>query len=342
MTSLTTPPSARRPTPSPEPGVAPPASAPSGPARLVFLGSGAFAVTILEALAGAPEVVLVAVVSAPDRPAGRHGELTPTPVARRAGQLGIALLQPSRIRDPEAIAAIAALHPDVGVLADYGRIVPQAVLDIPPNGILNVHPSLLPRHRGASPIPAAILAGDRETGVTLIRMDAGLDSGPVVAVEAWPLAGMESAPEIEARAAAAGAALVLRSLPGWLAGKLIARPQGEAGATLTRPLRRDDGRLDGARSARELERAVRAYRPWPGSFLETPVGRLAVLAAAVEESERGDAPGGIAADGRGLVLMTAEGRLRLVEVQPAGGRPMSSVEFLRGRGRALAGGPTGD
>jgi len=220
--------------------------------------------------------------------------------------------------------------------------VPHATLDIPPHGILNVHPSLLPRHRGASPIPAAILAGDRETGVTLIRMDAGLDSGPIVAVEAWPLDGTESAPEIEARAAVAGAALVRRALPGWLAGTLPARPQDEAGATLTRPLRRDDGRLDAARPASELERAVRAYRPWPGSFLETRLGRLVVLAAAVEPPERGDVPGRLAADGRGLVLPTADGRLRLLEVQLAGGRRMSSVEFLRGRGRALAGGPTGD
>jgi methionyl-tRNA formyltransferase len=263
-------------------------------------------------------------------------------VARRAGELGIALLQPARIRDPETVAEIAALRPDLGLLADYGRIVPQAVLDIPPHGILNVHPSLLPRHRGASPIPAAILAGDLETGVTLIRMDAGLDTGPVVAVEAWPLDGTERAPEIEARAAVAGAALIRRVLAGWLAGTLPAWPQDEAGATLTRPLRREDGRLDAARPAGELERAIRAYRPWPGSFLETRVGRLAVLAAAVEPPERGDVPGGLAADGRGLVLMTADGRLRLLEVQPAGGRPMSSVEFLRGRGRALAGGPTGD
>lgn len=336
-----TPPSSRRRTPSPEPDVSPAASAPSASIRTLFLGSGPFAVPILEALAEAPEIVVVAVVSAPDRPAGRHGALSPTPVARRARELGIALLQPVRIRDPEAVAAIAALHPEVGVLADYGRIVPPAVLDIPPHGILNVHPSLLPRHRGASPIPAAILAGERETGVTLIRMDAGLDTGPIVAVEAWPLTGTESSPEIEVRAADAGAGLVRRSLPGWLAGTLTVRPQGEAGATLTRPLRREDGRLDGARPARELERAVRAYRPWPGAFLETPVGRLAVLAAAVEPSEPGDLPGGLAADRHGLALMTAHGRLRLLEVQPAGGRPMTAVEFLRGRGRALASGSTG-
>jgi methionyl-tRNA formyltransferase len=336
----TTAPSARRRTPSPEPADRPPASrSVGGPVRTVFFGSGGFALPILEALVGAPDVQVVAVVTAPDRPAGRGGDLSATPVARRARELGLPLLQPARIRDAEAIAAVAAVQPALGILADYGRIIPRAVLDIPTHGILNVHPSLLPRHRGATPIPAAILAGDAETGVTLIQMDTGLDTGPILAVERWPLLGTEAAPEIAARAAGVGARLVLQSLAGWLAGSLAADPQDDTAATLTRPLRREDGRLDATCPARDLERVVRAYRPWPGAFLDTAIGRLAVVAAAVAPSEAADLPGRLIRDGDGLVLGTAEGRLRLVVVRLAGSRELAAAEFLRGRGRGLVDSP---
>ncbi len=338
--TTTAPPSARRRTPSPEPADRPPANRPIGrPARTVFFGSGDFALPILEALLGAPDVHVVAVVTAPDRPAGRGGDLTATPVARRARELGLPLLQPSSIRDPEAIATIAAVRPELGILADYGRIIPTALLDVPIHGILNVHPSLLPRHRGATPIPAAILAGDPETGVTIIRMDVGLDTGPIVAAERWPLLDTETAPEVTARATDVGARLLMRSLAGWLAGSLTVEPQDDARATLTRPLRREDGRLDATRSARDLERVVRAYRPWPGAFLDTPIGRLAVVAATIAPSEAADLPGQLIRDGDGLALATADGRLRLIEVHLAGSREMAAAEFLRGRGHVLVDSP---
>ncbi len=300
----------------------------SPPVRTVFFGSGSFAVPILEALLAAPEVELLAVVTAPDRPAGRRHELTPVPVARRARNRGLAVLQPARVRAPEAIAAIAAIEPGLGVLADFGQIVPPALLAVPRHGILNVHPSLLPRHRGAAPIPATILAGDQKAGVTLMLMDAGLDTGPIVAVESWPLRGNESAPQLETRAAVAGARLLRRSLAGWLAGTLVPRPQPEAGVTLSRPLRREDGRLDPARQAVELERHVRAYQPWPGSFVETPAGRLIVRRASLAPGA--GQPGSLLADGDGLALAAVGGRLRLDEVQLAGRRPMSSAELRRG------------
>ena len=297
----------------------------------IFLGSGSFAVPILEALLAAPETDIVAVVSAPDRPVGRKAVVTPVPVAARARELGLTLLQPERIREPSAAAALAALRPALGVLADYGQIVPSSVLDLPPSGILNVHPSLLPSHRGASPIPAAILAGERETGVTLIRMDAGLDTGPIVAATRWPLTGDETAPELEARAAAAGAALVAATLGPWLRGEIAAREQPAEGVTLTRPLRREDGRLDPSRTAEELERQVRAFQPWPGTFVETEAGRIKVLRAAVEPADGGPAvPGGFR-PGPGLRLRTADGDLVLLEVQPAGGRPMTGEELVLGR-----------
>jgi methionyl-tRNA formyltransferase len=298
--------------------------------RTLFLGSGAFAVPMLDALATAPQVELVGIVSAPDRPSGRRGELTAVPVTRRARELGLPLLQPGRVRAPEAIAAIVDLRPDLGVLADYGQIIPPGLLSIPRHGILNVHPSALPRHRGASPIAATIAAGDAIAAVTLIRMDQGLDTGPVVASTSWPIRGDETAPDLESEAARRGAALLLDTLDDWLAARRPEVPQAATGISLTRPLTRQDGRLDPARGATELERQVRAYQPWPGSYVETGVGRLIVLAAQVAAGEPSDVPGRIEADGDGLALTTVDGRLRLVDVQLAGRRRTDAASLRRG------------
>ena len=315
-------------------------------ARAIFFGSGEFAVPVLEALAAAREVVLVGVVGTPPRPAGRRAVPTATPVARAAAALGCPLLVPEGLRDSAVVAEIAALSPDIGILSDYGKIVPPAILDLPAHGILNLHPSLLPRHRGATPIAAAILAGDAETGVTLFRMDPGMDTGPVVAAERVMLSGGEDGPGLEARLAVVAAGLLRRSLGPWLRGELPAVPQPAAGATVTQPLRRDDGRLDPRLPAANLERQVRAYRPWPGTWLATEAGRLAVLRTAVGEereagrSTAGDAcrptagasPGTVVADGPGLALVAGDGRLlQLLEVQPAGGRAMDGAAFRRGR-----------
>jgi methionyl-tRNA formyltransferase len=302
----------------------------TAPVPTVFFGSGSFAVPVLEALLAAPDVSVVGVVTVPDRPAGRQRVPTPTPVAARARVLGIPVLQPASLRTPEAVQAIRGLGPGLGVLADYGRIVPSSILDLPPAGILNVHPSLLPRWRGASPIPATIQAGDTETGVTVIRMDAGLDTGPIVDVERWVLDGIEDAPGLEVRAATAGADLVRRLLGPWLRGEMSPRPQGELGMTMTRPLRRDDGLLDPTRPAEELERQVRALRPWPGTYVESIAGRIGVLQATVETGAiaHDRVPGRLGPDG----LFAAGGScLVLRTVQPAGGRPMSWAELLRGR-----------
>lgn len=309
---------------------APGRPAPGRPARTVFLGSGAFAVPILDALAAAPEVDLVGVVSAPDRPAGRRAVLTPVPVARRARELDLPLLQPDRLRVTEAVAAVAALRPELGVLADYGQIVPPSVLAIPGHGFLNVHPSALPRHRGASPIPATIASGDPITAVTLIRMDAGLDTGPIVAQESWPLDGTETAQALEVEAARRGAAQLCRTLRPWLDGEIEPVPQDHAAATVTRPLAREDGRLDLIRPAVELERHVRAHVPWPGSFVDTAHGRLIVQEAAVGAAEPGDEPGRLLADADGLALTTSSGRLRLVRAQLAGRRVTDAASLRRG------------
>lgn len=303
--------------------------------RVVFFGSGAFGVPVLDALRTLPTLELVAVVSAPDRPAGRGQAQRATPVVTAARQAGIPLLQPAKLRDPAAVESLAALEPGLGVLADYGRIVPPAVLEVPERGFLNVHPSLLPRHRGASPIPAAIVAGDPETGVSIIEMTSGIDDGPVVAQVRVALAGDEAAPDLEADLAARGAELLAATIGPWLAGVAAARSQDEAAATMTRPLWREDGRLDPAEPAAILERHVRAFAPWPGSFVETDAGRLNVDRASVTESSAGDRPAELVAAGDGLALATADGRLVLDEVRLAGTRRMSGAELRRGRPRLL-------
>jgi methionyl-tRNA formyltransferase len=303
--------------------------------RTVFFGSGSFALPNFRAVAAHPRIELVGVVTAPDRPAGRGKLLRPTPVALEARSTWAPLLQPARLREPEAVEQVAALRPELGVLADFGQIVPQAVLDLPRLGILNVHPSLLPRHRGATPVPATIAAGDAQAGVTIIRMDAGIDTGPIVTQAAWPLAGSETAPELEADAADRGAHLLMRIIGPWIDGAIDLLPQ-EGEATTTRSFRRADGRLDPARTAVELERGVRARAGWPGSFIETPEGRLLVHRATVAPSEPGDEAGRLVRHDRSLALATAEGRLVLDEVQLAGRRSVSGEELLRGHPGLLA------
>lgn len=313
-----------------------------GRARTIFFGSGSFALPALARLAdpgaaGAAAADVVAVVTAPPKPAGRKGELRGTAVAEAAQERGIPVLTPVSLRHEGARAELRALGADLVVLADYGRLIPAAVLELPGHGALNLHPSLLPRHRGASPVAAAILAGDATTGVTLMRMDEGLDSGPILAQRTVPLDGSELAPDLEARLASVAADLLIETLPGWLDGSLTAQPQPEEGATLTRPLRRLDGRLHPERPALELERQVRAYQPWPGSFIEHDGERLIIWRAGVQSGPADGAPDGAPGDlvplGDSLALLTSSGLLRLDEVQPAGKRRMRGADYRRGRRR---------
>ena len=297
-----------------------------GRARTVFIGSGGFGRESLWRLAEHPDVDLVGVVSAPPRVAGRGARTTVTPIHEAARHLEVRpILTPQRLRVPPAVSEILALDPDLVVLADYGQIVPSPLLESR-LGALNLHPSLLPRYRGATPIPAAILAGDTETGVTLMRMDAGLDTGPIVAQTRVALRGDETTPLLEETLEVEAADLLTRYLGPWVRGKITATPQPEDGASLTRPLRREDGRLDPRRPVVELERQVRAYQPWPGSFVETDAGRLVVWRA--EAAPAGPPPATFDEEGFG----TADGsRLRLREVQPAGGNRMMWEAVLRGR-----------
>jgi methionyl-tRNA formyltransferase len=321
-TSPATTRSGRRPAHSPE------ADGGSG-AGIVFFGSGSFAVPILEALVALPDVTIPAVISVPPPEA--------TPVSRRAVALGLEVLVPTSLRDPAFTRGLGASGASAGVLADYGRIVPATIIELFPAGILNVHPSLLPRWRGASPIQATVAAGDACAGVTVIAMDAGIDSGPIVAADGWDLDGSEDGPALRSAAGLRGAALLATVLPAWLAGDRSARPQDDRLATTTRELHRDDGALDPGRPAPELERLVRALRPWPGCHVETEAGRLLVWRARPLEGDPVEPPGMLVRVGDDLALATIGGRLVLEEVQPAGGRRMDGAEFLRGRGRLLPG-----
>jgi methionyl-tRNA formyltransferase len=241
------------------------------------------------------------------------------------------------LRDPAAARAVAALGAEVGALADYGAIVPADLIARFPAGILNVHPSLLPRWRGASPIQATIAAGDARAGVSVIAMDDGIDTGPIVATEAWDIGPTQDAPGLRDLAGTVGGRLLAATIRPWVGGAIIAVPQDPAAATMTRRLQRDDGRLDPGRPAVELERLVRALAPWPGCHIETDAGRLIVVAAHRDDREGADPVGTLVRVGDGLGLVTSDGRLVLDTVQPAGGRPMDAAAFVRGRGRALPG-----
>ena len=279
---------------------------------------------IVQALADHPAVDLLAVVTAPRRVGSRGKEVDP-PVALWAAENEVPTFRPTRLRTESAVEHIRSHQPDLLVLADYGQIVPVELLAIPPHGALNLHPSLLPRWRGASPVPAVILAGDERTGVTLMHMDAGLDSGPIVAQRAVDLDGSELAPELEGRLSAVAADLLNDSLDDWLDGRIQPRAQPPEGVTLTRTLRREDGRIVPTKSAAQLERQVRAYQPWPGSWLDLGGDRLVVWRANATN----------AMPSHGLGLRTPDGVLELVEVQPAGGRRMSAAEYVRGHPAAV-------
>jgi methionyl-tRNA formyltransferase len=298
--------------------------------RAVFFGSGSFGIPILDALLDVPDIDVTAVVSVPDRAAGRRRELTSVPVAARARERELPVLQPTTLRSPETVDRIRGLRADVGVLADFGRIVAADLLGAFPHGILNVHPSLLPRHRGATPIAATIMAGDSETGVTIIRMDAGIDTGPIVAVDRWPLDGTETAPRLESEAAERGARLLRDTVRPWLEGRIPAVAQDDAAATVTRPFRRSDGRLDPNGPVVELERRVRALQPWPGTWVETIAGRLSIWRAEAVPGWEGGDQAGPGVFGR-FGLYGRDGYLALRDVQPAGGKRMTFEEFVRGR-----------
>ena len=294
--------------------------------RVIFAGTPGFALASLEALVAAG-IVPVMVLTQPDRPAGRGKKLRPSPVKAYATEQGIAVTQPVTLRDDTVAARLAALEPDIMVVAAYGLILPRKVLAIPPAGCLNVHASLLPRWRGAAPIQAAILAGDHETGVCLMAMEAGLDCGGVYVSEAVTIGEQETAGELHDRLAALGAHLLVRHLPAVVAGEISAKAQDPAFATYAPKIKSADAAMDWSLTAKELERRVRAYNPVPGAHFLLDDLRIkcwrAVSTTAV------DAPPGtvIAAGPDGIVVACGAGALSMASLQRPGGRPVTAGEF---------------
>lgn len=303
--------------------------------RAIFFGTPDFAVPCLDALATVADVVLV--VTQPDRPRGRGLELAPPPVKVRAEALGVPVVQPVKVRTPEFAASLRALEADVAVVVAYGRILTRAVLDAPRLGCVNVHASLLPRWRGAAPIQWAVARGDAETGVCLMQMDEGLDTGPVLARRATPIGPDETAGELAVRLAALGAELLREELPRHLAGALVAVPQDDARHTLAPLLEKAHGAIDWSASAQSVHDLVRGMSPWPGAFTQLPSGAtLKVHASRVvarPAQAEGAEPGAVVAADRagGLVVACGAGALALVAVQPEGKRRMSAVDYLAGR-----------
>lgn len=296
------------------------------------MGTPDFAVPTLESLVSARDVNVVGVVTQPDRPRGRGRRLTPSSVKQTAMAHDRPVFQPQSLHTPEAVAQLAAWEPEVIVVAAFGQILPPDVLDLPPHGCLNVHASLLPRWRGAAPVQAAILAGDEVTGVTIMQMDAGLDTGPILARREEPIRPDDTRETLEERLARLGATLLVETLPPYLAGKLTPRPQPEESATYAAQLRKEDGRLDWSRPAVELDRRVRAFTPWPGAFTTWRGQRLRVLQAAPLPNWQDDArPGTVIALADGAAVATGRGALRLEEVQLAGKQRMDIATFLRGQ-----------
>lgn len=296
--------------------------------RVLYMGTPAFAVPPLQAL-WEEGYDIVAVVTPPDRPAGRTGRPQPSPVKAFAQAHGLPVWQPEHLR-AGVVEQLRALAPELVVVAAYGQILRPEVLALPPHGCLNLHASLLPRHRGASPIAAALLAGDAVTGITLMKMDAGMDTGPIVAQEALPLTGQERQGELTARLAHIAAELLRRTLPAWLAGRLTPQPQDEAQATYCGVLRREDGRIDWTQSAVHIERMTRAYDPWPGAYTTLRGRRLHIWRAGVATG-LAIPPGTIHLQGRQPIVGTGEGGLVLEEVQLEGKRRMTGAEFARGQ-----------
>lgn len=292
------------------------------PLRLAFMGSPAFSVPALQALHAAGHVI-AAVYAQPPRPAGRGQTLRPCPVHAAADVLGLEVRTPVRLRgDAAAQDAFAALELDVAVVAAYGLILPQAMLDAPHRGCLNIHASLLPRWRGAGPIQAAILAGDSETGITIMQMEAGLDTGPMLLRDAVPIGPQTTAAALHDTLSGLGARLVLRALDE----QPVPMVQPE-GASYAPKLTRDSGRLDWGQDAAQLDRTVRAMVPWPGAWTTLQGEVLKVLEARPEPGE--GVPGAVL-DGR-LLVGCASGALRLLRVQRPGRGPMAAEAMLRGR-----------
>ncbi len=298
--------------------------------RIVFMGTPEFAVPVLDALMQTPHEI-VGVFTRPDQPAGRGKKLLASPVKQLAESLGLPVLQPKTFRRLDAVAQLRDLAPDLVVVAAYGLILPPEVLTIPSLGCVNTHASLLPRHRGAAPIMAAILAGDKETGITLMQMDAGLDTGPILTQRAIPIDDEDTTGTLTGKLARVAAGLVYDSLPMILRGELDPEPQDETRATVFKTVTKEQGLIDWTMPADEIARRVRAFNPWPSAFTYWDGTLLKILRAKPAATTGSAEPGRVVKRLDGVAVGTGKGLLLLQNVQFAGKRAMDAEEFVRGQ-----------
>lgn len=300
--------------------------------RALFFGTPEIAVPSLEALVRVADVV--GVVCQPDRPAGRGLELRPPPVKLKALELGLEVIQPTKLKTGEVAAWMRERSPDVALVLAYGRILPTAMLEAPRRGCMNLHASLLPKYRGAAPIQWSIAKGETETGITLTQMDEGLDSGPIFAKRTLSIAPDETAGELATRLGQLAAEVTLLDLPRAVSGELVAQPQNHAEATLAPILEKEHGRIDWARPARAVHDHVRGMTPWPGAFTRLEDGRtLKLLETRIAAWEVADAEPGriVAADKRGVLVACQAGVVEIVRAQVEGRRPLGAGDLVAGR-----------
>jgi methionyl-tRNA formyltransferase len=302
------------------------------PLRLLFFGTPAFAVPTLERLVGSPHEV-VAVVTQPDRPRGRGQQIQPEAVKRAAEGLKIPVLQPERLSDPRWLRSIQALSPDLGVVAAYGRILRQELIDLPRLGTINVHASLLPRWRGAAPVHRAIIAGDRTTGVTIMRVVLALDAGPMLATAETEIQPLETSRELESRLATLGATLAGATINRLAAGPIDEMPQDDASMTYADRLTRHDSVIDWARPAQVVHNQIRGVQPWPLAGALMKGRRVMFLRSAVGDASTLQAAPGtvVAVDSDAFTVAAQPGGVRILEIQEAGRAPMSVKAYLNGR-----------
>lgn len=304
--------------------------------RMIFMGTSELSVTVLESLVKAGHEI-VDVYTRADKPAGRGRKPAPPPVKEASQRLGLPVYQPATIKTPEEIERVRRIKPDIAVIAAYGRLIPGDMLDIPPLKFINLHPSLLPKYRGAAPINAPILAGDKETGVSIFVLEEGMDTGPILAQKSMPITPADTGETLSQKLAILGAELLVDTIPRWARGEIKPQPQDDSQATYTHIIKKEEGRLDWSRTAVELWRQVRAFQPWPGSFTTWNGQLLKVLdsepIASPVEGDPGRTllvpdPGN---PGRRLpAVQTGEGLLVLRKVQLEGHRPLEAHVFLMG------------
>jgi methionyl-tRNA formyltransferase len=301
--------------------------------RIIFMGTAELSCPSLRALTSCPAFQVEAVITQPDRPKGRDLAVQPSPVKELALRANLPVLQPERARSPDFLLQLRALHPDLIAVAAYGQILSQELLDLPRFGCLNVHTSLLPKYRGAAPIQWALLNDEPETGVTIMKMDAGLDTGPILTQEKTPIGPEDTSETLHARLAQIGAELLVRTIPDYLAGRLLPQPQPADGVTLAPKIKKLDGRLDWSQPARALWNRIRGLVPWPGAFTFLPAQPqphvLKIWQA--EVVDQAGPPGEILrADKTGIVVGSGAQALRILQLQREGGRRLSTAQFLAG------------